>query len=61
MAQQRQREAYEKEKEKLREFISREGKKYDNPSHQAQVKQRRKRRGEEGRGKERRGGLSILR
>jgi hypothetical protein len=37
VAQARLRVAYEKEKEKLREFISREGKKYDNPAHQAQV------------------------
>ena len=37
IAQGRARIAYEKEKEKLREFISREGKKYDNPAHQAQV------------------------
>jgi hypothetical protein len=37
IAQGRARVAYEKEKEKLREFISREGKKYDNPAHQAQV------------------------
>lgn len=36
--QQRARDAYEKEKEKLREFIAREGKKYDNPAHQAQRK-----------------------
>ena len=36
-AQGRARIAYEREKEKLREFLSREGKKYDNPSHQAQV------------------------
>lgn len=36
VAQARARVAYEKEKEKLREFISREGKKYDNPSHQSQ-------------------------
>jgi hypothetical protein len=38
VAQARLRVAYEKEKEKLREFISREGKKYDNPAHQAQVR-----------------------
>lgn len=38
VAQARLRAAYEKEKEKLREFISREGKKYDNPAHQAQVR-----------------------
>ena len=37
IAQGRARVAYEKEKDKLREFISREGKKYDNPAHQAQV------------------------
>ena len=37
IVQERARIAYEKEKEKLREFISREGKKYDNPAHQAQV------------------------
>lgn len=37
VAQVRLREQYEKEREKLQEFISREGKKYDNPSHQAQV------------------------
>lgn len=36
-AQARLRLAWEKETEKLREFISREGKKYDNPAHQAQV------------------------
>ncbi len=36
-AQARLRVAYEKEVEKLREFISREGKKYDTPSHQSQV------------------------
>ena len=36
--QARSREAYLKEKEKLREFVSREGKKYDNPAHQAQRK-----------------------
>lgn len=38
IAQARARTAYEKEKEKLREFISREGKKYDNPAHQSQRK-----------------------
>jgi ATPase subunit of ABC transporter with duplicated ATPase domains len=38
VAQMRLRVAYEKEKDKLREFISREGKKYDNPAHQAQVR-----------------------
>ena len=37
IAQGRARVAYEKEKDKLRAFISREGKKYDNPAHQAQV------------------------
>jgi len=36
--QTRAREAVEKQKEKLREFISREGKKYDNPAHQSQRK-----------------------
>jgi ATPase subunit of ABC transporter with duplicated ATPase domains len=36
IAQTRARIAYEKEKEKLQEFISREGRKYDNPAHQAQ-------------------------
>jgi ATPase subunit of ABC transporter with duplicated ATPase domains len=36
--QARAREAVEKQKEKLREFISREGKKYDNPAHQSQRK-----------------------
>jgi ATP-binding cassette, subfamily F, member 3 len=35
-------DAYEKEKEKLIEFISREGKKYDNPSHQSQRKMKMK-------------------
>lgn len=38
IAQMRLRVAYEKERDKLREFISREGKKYDNPAHQAQVR-----------------------
>lgn len=37
IAQARLRIAYEKEKEKLQEFISRDGKKYDTPQHQAQV------------------------
>jgi ATPase subunit of ABC transporter with duplicated ATPase domains len=37
IAQMRLRVAYEKERDKLKEFISREGKKYDNPAHQAQV------------------------
>lgn len=36
--QARARVAYEKEKEKLKEFVSREGKKYDNPAHQSQRK-----------------------
>lgn len=36
ITQKRLKEAYEKEKEKLQEFISREGRKYDNPSHQNQ-------------------------
>lgn len=36
--QQKARLVYEKEKEKLNEFIAREGKKYDNPAHQAQRK-----------------------
>lgn len=38
VAQMRLRVAYEKEREKLREFISRDGKKYDNPAHQSQVR-----------------------
>jgi ATP-binding cassette subfamily F protein 3 len=38
----RSREAVEKEREKLQEFISREGKKYDNPAHQAQKKMKMK-------------------
>lgn len=38
IAQQKNRENYEREKEKLIEFISREGKKYDNPAHQSQRK-----------------------
>ncbi len=42
IAQERLRLAYEKEKEKLQEFISREGKKYDNPAHQAQRKMKMK-------------------
>lgn len=42
LAQSRARVAYEKEKEKLKEFISREGKKYDNPQHQAQRKMKMK-------------------
>lgn len=42
IAQERQRLAYEKEKEKLQEFIAREGKKYDNPAHQAQRKMKMK-------------------
>jgi ATP-binding cassette subfamily F protein 3 len=42
IAQERLREAYEKEKDKLQEFIAREGKKYDNPAHQAQRKMKMK-------------------
>lgn len=42
VAQARIREVYEKEKEKLKEFIAREGKKYDNPAHQAQRKMKQK-------------------
>jgi ATPase subunit of ABC transporter with duplicated ATPase domains len=42
VAQARAREAYEREKDKLKEFISREGKKYDNPAHQAQKKMKMK-------------------
>ena len=38
VVQARARVAYEKEKEKLKEFVSREGKKYDNPAHQSQRK-----------------------
>ena len=38
IAQQRLRIAFEKERDKLREFIARDGKKYDNPAHQAQVR-----------------------
>ena len=38
IAQTRAKLAYEKEKEKLQEFVSREGKKYDNPAHQSQRK-----------------------
>lgn len=34
--------AHEKEKEKLKEFIAREGRKYDNPAHQAQRKMKMK-------------------
>lgn len=37
VAQQRLRVAFEKERDKLREFIARDGKKYDNPAHQSQV------------------------
>lgn len=40
--QARLRAQYEKEREKLTEFISREGKKYDNPAHQAQRKMKMK-------------------
>lgn len=36
IVQERARAAYEKEKDKLKEFISREGRKFDNPAHQAQ-------------------------
>jgi len=35
-------DAYDKEKEKLLEFIAREGKKYDNPAHQSQRKMKMK-------------------
>jgi ATPase subunit of ABC transporter with duplicated ATPase domains len=38
----RARDAYEVQRDKLREFISREGKKYDNPAHQAQRKMKMK-------------------
>ena len=38
VAQQRLRVAFEKERDKLREFIARDGKKYDNPAHQSQVR-----------------------
>ena len=38
----RAKDTYEKDKEKLQEFIAREGKKYDNPSHQAQRKMKMK-------------------
>ena len=38
MAQQRLRVAFEKERDKLKEFIARDGKKYDNPAHQSQRK-----------------------
>lgn len=40
--QARLRAQYEREREKLTEFISREGKKYDNPQHQAQRKMKMK-------------------
>lgn len=40
--QARLRAQYEREREKLQEFISREGKKYDNPQHQAQRKMKMK-------------------
>lgn len=40
--QARLRVQYEREREKLQEFISREGKKYDNPAHQAQRKMKMK-------------------
>jgi ATP-binding cassette subfamily F protein 3 len=36
--QKRLRDAFEKERDKLREFIARDGKKYDNPAHQSQRK-----------------------
>jgi ATP-binding cassette subfamily F protein 3 len=42
VAQARARLAYEKEKDKLKEFISREGKKFDTPQHQAQRKMKMK-------------------
>jgi ATPase subunit of ABC transporter with duplicated ATPase domains len=38
VVQNRARLIYEKEKDKLKEFVSREGKKYDNPAHQSQRK-----------------------
>lgn len=38
----RARDVFEKERDKLQEFISREGKKYDNPAHQAQRKMKMK-------------------
>jgi hypothetical protein len=38
IVQARAKVAYDKEKEKLKEFISREGRKYDNPAHQSQRK-----------------------
>ena len=38
VAQQRLRVAFEKERDKLKEFIARDGKKYDNPAHQSQRK-----------------------
>lgn len=40
--QARQREAFEDKRDKLKEFISREGKKYDTPQHQAQRKMKMK-------------------
>ncbi len=42
VAQSRLRVAFEKERDKLKEFISRDGKKYDNPAHQAQRKMKMK-------------------
>jgi len=38
VAQLRLRAAFEKERDKLKEFIARDGKKYDNPAHQSQRK-----------------------
>ena len=38
VAQHRLRVAFEKERDKLKEFIARDGKKYDNPAHQSQRK-----------------------
>ncbi len=38
----RRREAFEKERDKLKEFIAREGKKFDTPQHQAQRKMKMK-------------------
>ena len=42
IAQSRAREAFESKRDKLKEFISREGRKYDGPSHQAQRKMKEK-------------------
>lgn len=36
LAQARAREAYETQKDKLKEFVAREGRKYDNPAHQVE-------------------------